>query len=217
MKIFSLLIILHSLSLQETTAHTLAYALGLLALYPEEQEKLYQESKSLPENPTFDIYSSLTRCQAIFNETLRLWPPVPHQPKRAVQDCFIPCRSTQSSDVPIQQTFVPKDARLLIDIMGLGMNPHLWEDAANFNPNRFIDTEDYKWNRSAFVPFSQGNRSCLGRQFALAEGAILLALISRRYRIELREADSQAYKQGTESFTSMRDRVLDSDLKSKEF
>ena len=31
----------------QTTAHTLAFTLGLLALYPDEEEKLYQEIKSV--------------------------------------------------------------------------------------------------------------------------------------------------------------------------
>jgi cytochrome P450 len=37
--------------IRQTTAHTLCFALALLALYPYEQEKLYQHIKSVIPNP----------------------------------------------------------------------------------------------------------------------------------------------------------------------
>lgn len=63
----------------ETTAHTLAFAFALLALYPEEQEKLCQESKEVfhsdTEYPGYVAYGQLVRALACFHETLRVFPP----------------------------------------------------------------------------------------------------------------------------------------------
>lgn len=41
----------HNLAGHETTAHSLCYSLGLLALYQDEQERSYKEiKKAIPEN-----------------------------------------------------------------------------------------------------------------------------------------------------------------------
>jgi len=46
---------------------------------------------------------------------------------------------------------------------------HYWPEPELFKPDRFIDTEEYRWNRDAFVPFSAGARSCVGQKFAQVE------------------------------------------------
>lgn len=46
---------------------------------------------------------------------------------------------------------------------------YYWPEPEEFKPDRFIDTEEYKYDRDAFVPFSSGARSCVGRKFAEVE------------------------------------------------
>jgi len=71
----------------------------------------------------------------------------------------------------------------------LHMNPLYWgEDAAEFKPERFIDTESYTWPRNAYLPFSAGARSCMGQRFALAETVGILASVVRRYQIRVPDA-----------------------------
>jgi hypothetical protein len=64
----------------ETTAHTLCFTFALLALYPDEQERLYQHVKgvmsSLDGVPAYEDMSRFTQSLAVFYETLRLFPPV---------------------------------------------------------------------------------------------------------------------------------------------
>jgi len=68
----------------------------------------------------------------------------------------------------------------------LHMNPLYWgDDAAEFKPERFIDTESYQWPRNAYLPFSGGARSCIGQRFALAETVGILASVVRRYQIRV--------------------------------
>lgn len=61
-------------------AHTLAFALGLLALYPDEQEALFAEVQAIEPDPEADIpyrsYPKFAHAQAILQETLRLYPSV---------------------------------------------------------------------------------------------------------------------------------------------
>ncbi|EKM77571.1 hypothetical protein AGABI1DRAFT_43298, partial [Agaricus bisporus var. burnettii JB137-S8] len=63
----------------ETTAHTLCYTFALLALYQDEQEKLYQDIRSIVKDtraPTYKEMPLLTRPLAVFYETLRMFPSV---------------------------------------------------------------------------------------------------------------------------------------------
>lgn len=46
---------------------------------------------------------------------------------------------------------------------------YYWPEPEEFKPDRFIDTETYKYDRDAFIPFSSGARSCVGRKFAEVE------------------------------------------------
>ncbi len=75
----------------------MAFAFGLLALYPEEQEKLYKEIKELMPDDEAEIpysdYPLFTRALAVTNETLRIFPPVIGIPKQVtpLQDTILPC------------------------------------------------------------------------------------------------------------------------------
>jgi cytochrome P450 len=181
-------------------------------MHPEEQDKLHAEASKLGDSPAYEEFTSLVRCQAVFNETLRLFPPVPGIPKYAVEDTFVPYHTIDTGEK--RQMLIPKDSRIMVDEISLASNPDLWESPNEFKPDRFIDTPTYKWNRAAFMPFSGGVRSCIGQRFAQVEGAIMLALISKHYKLELQESDTARYRAGSESFESMQDRVLASDTYS---
>lgn len=51
-----------------------------------------------------------------------------------------------------------------------------------FRPQRFIG--ERTWPRSAYIPFGGGQRTCIGKHFALMEGILILAAIGRRRRLE---------------------------------
>lgn len=44
-----------------------------------------------------------------------------------------------------------------------------WPEPEEFKPERFIDTDEYKWDRDSFMPFSAGARACIGRKFSEVE------------------------------------------------
>ncbi|KAK7682022.1 hypothetical protein QCA50_014986 [Cerrena zonata] len=167
----------------ETTAHTLTFAFALLALYPDEQERLYEEIvKYLPGDklPTYEEANSMTYLTAVINETLRMYPPVVAVPKRAAEDTTF-VTTTHAGDrlsVP-----VPKGSILSLNFYALHYNPKYWENPHAFKPSRFLGD----WPRDAFMPFSAGSRSCIGRRFAELESMVVLAMIVKNYKIAVKE------------------------------
>ncbi|KAF8162437.1 cytochrome P450 [Mycena galopus ATCC 62051] len=187
----------------ETTAHSLSFAVALLALYPEAQHKIYEEARTLwPDGaPTVASVSSykesmprLPYTLATFHETLRLCPDVVRLAKTVHADATIQAHrftiSTKDEIDNIQEISVPIKAGsiVMVDILGLHMNPMYWgPDVASFRPERFIDTESYRWPRDAFLAFSGGARNCIGQRFALTESVCLLASLVRGYEISVPE------------------------------
>ncbi|GBE81403.1 hypothetical protein SCP_0311320 [Sparassis crispa] len=186
----------------ETTAHTLAYAFIMLALYQDEQEILYQHIKSvLPDGriPTYEEMGLLTQSMAVFHETLRMFPPVCSIPKHCVEDTTLLTRNAAGEAVLVP---IPKGTNIVIHTPGLHYNPRYWPDPHTFKPARFLSD----WPRDAFMPFSGGARSCLGRRFSETEGVAILTYLVSRYRIEVKEEPQFA----SETFEQRKDRLLES-------
>jgi len=184
----------------ETTAHALAYTFALLVLYQDEQEKLYEHIKSvIPDGrmPTYDDMPKLTYAMAVFNETLRMFPPVVIIPKYAEEDTFFTTKNSKGENITVT---VPKGTYISINTPGLHYNPRYWKDPHKFDPSRFLGD----WPRDAFLPFSGGPRACLGRKFAETEAMVVLAYSILRYKVTVTEEPRFA----GETFEQRKERVL---------
>ncbi|KAH9899364.1 cytochrome P450 [Cubamyces lactineus] len=184
----------------ETTAHTLGYAFIFLALYPEEQEKFYQNIKSiLPSDraPTYDELSSLSYAMAVLNETLRHFAPVITIPKRSAEDTTFNVTNAAGEKATIP---VPRGSYLALSTASLHHNPRYWDDPEAFKPERFLG--DY--SRDAFIPFSGGPRGCIGRGFAETETVAVLSMIVSRYKVEVKNEPQFA----GETFEQRKARLL---------
>jgi len=167
----------------ETTAHTLCFTFALLALYPDEQERLYKHIRSvLPDGqiPTYEMMPLLTYSTCVFHETLRMFPPVTNIPKLCEEDTTLTVGNANGEKRTIP---VPKGVRITIDTPGLHYNPRYWKDPHSFKPARFMED----WPRDAFLPFSAGPRACLGRKFFETEAIATLTMLVSQYKITIKE------------------------------
>ncbi|KAJ6582915.1 cytochrome P450 [Mycena vulgaris] len=187
----------------ETSAHSLSFTVGLLALYPDVQDKIYEETIRLwpsgcPTTASNSSYKEsmpkLPYTLAVFQETIRLFPSIVRLSKLVQTDTNLQARrfaTTSDGDIDDIQEFlvsVPRGSIIMIDILGVHTSPIYWErDAGEFKPERFLDTESYRWPRDAFFAFSTGPRNCIGQRFALTEGVCLLASLVHSYRISVPE------------------------------
>jgi len=140
---------------QETTATTLSFALILLAVYQEIQEKLYKEVFRLIGDriPTYDDYPTLTYCQYIMKETLRMYPPVTILTKTAAKDITLQIpmskyqnlsnssssqqtikNTTQEETIPLS---ISKGTIVVLNVGATHYNPLYWPNPEEFIPERF--------------------------------------------------------------------------------
>ncbi|KAI8969408.1 cytochrome P450 [Trametes punicea] len=186
-------------------AHTLAYAFILLALYPDEQEKLYQAIKATLHDghtPGYEEFSSFAYSMAVFNETLRLFPPVITIPKQSAEHTSF----TTTNAAGARRTIpVPRGTFVTVHTPALHSNPKYWApDPEAFRPARFLEA----YPRDAFLPFSGGPRGCIGRGFSETESIAVLTLVVSRYRVEVKHEPRFA----GETFEQRKARLLKSKL-----
>ncbi|KAI5475828.1 hypothetical protein MNV49_000792 [Pseudohyphozyma bogoriensis] len=204
----------------ETSANTLAYAMTLLALYPEEQKKLFEHIDEVAPEGTelnYNTMSKLTGVLAVFQETLRLFPAVVVVPKWTVENTHIPV-SANPDGTPAPPVFIPQWTEILINNIALHRSPRYWgEDHDVFRPDRFIDAPDgsYRWPRDAYLAFSGGPRACLAQKFATTTSTVTIASIIRKYSVHLQEdLDGTGEKRRLAGETHMQkvERVTDSTI-----
>jgi cytochrome P450 len=63
-------------------------------------------------------------------------------------------------------------------------HPEFWPEPERFAPDRFEPANADARRRFAWVPFGNGPRVCIGREFALMEGQIVLATLARATALE---------------------------------
>ncbi|HZF91762.1 bifunctional cytochrome P450/NADPH--P450 reductase [Streptomyces sp.] len=161
----------------ETTSGAMSFALYYLAKHPTALHLVQREADALwgdradPE-PTYDEIGRLTYTRQVLNEALRLWPTAAAFSRHALDDTLlggrVPLRAGQAVTVV---------APMLHRQPVWGDNPEL------FDPSRFTPEAEAARPVHAFKPFGTGERACIGRQFALHEATMLLAMLVHRYRL----------------------------------
>jgi cytochrome P450 len=160
----------------ETTSLALSFTFYLLALHPAAAERLEAELDAVVGDrpPTASDVPRLSFADCVVRESMRLYPPAWSIAREAVADCRIGeydiPRGTQLWPV---QWVVHHDARW-------------FDDPYAFRPERWEDDRARNLPRCAYFPFGDGPRSCIGQSFAMLEAVLILAVIARRWRPELR-------------------------------
>jgi cytochrome P450 len=62
-------------------------------------------------------------------------------------------------------------------------HPTLWPDPGRFDPHRFAPEQAAGRHKLAWSPFGAGQRQCIGRDFAIMEAQISLAMIVQHYTL----------------------------------
>ncbi|WP_407931974.1 cytochrome P450 [Erythrobacter aurantius] len=152
-----------------------------LATNPEWQEKLREEVFAVTGGPdgdgkprplSYDDLAKLDLTEMAFKEALRMIPPVPSMPRRALRE------------FEYEGYRIPAGQMVGINIYWTHHSEEYWDDPFTFDPMRFTPDKVKARHKYAWVPFGGGAHMCLGLHFAYMQVKILLAQLLQRYRIE---------------------------------
>jgi cytochrome P450 len=163
----------------ETTALALTWTWHALNHNPQALRALRAEIDSVlgGREPTMADLPNLPYTLAVLEESMRLYPPVPFTVRKA----YAPARLGP---------FEVEAGRLIgISINNIHRHPDFWPDAHRFDPERFLPANKSALRREAYMPFLIGGHMCIGLNFALMEGQLLLAMMAQHF--DIRELPNQ--------------------------
>ena len=114
----------------------------------------------------------------ILHEVLRLYPPAA-MITRCVQEEITVGRKVR----------LPAGVEFMFPLIMLHQDRRIWgDDAKEFKPERFGDGVP----NGAYFPFGWGPRICIGKNFAMLEAKMAIAMILQRYSFQLSPSYSHA-------------------------
>jgi cytochrome P450 len=158
----------------ETATAAMAFAIHLLATHPEAEAKVLAEVDAFGRNatPSFqDLHERFPYIEAVFKESLRMYPPVPLTIREAERE------------LSLGQYAVPAGTYLAVSVYGLQRDPRYWPDPDVFRPERFLQGGDA--SKEAYMPFGEGTRSCVGQRYAWQEAVLAFVRIYQRTALRL--------------------------------
>ena len=162
----------------ETTSGMLSFAVYFLLNNPHVLQKAYEEAdrvlgRDVNAKPTAQQVNQLVYIGQILKESLRLWPTAPAFGLYPYQ------HETIGGKYKLRKrTFVTVLTAML------HRDKSVWGPQAEvFNPDNFAPEREAKMPPHAYKPFGNGQRACIGRQFAMTEATLVLGLILQRFRL----------------------------------
>ncbi len=161
--------------IHETTANSLAWTWYLLSQAPEVEARLHAELLQVlgARLPTLADVPQLVYTRAVFDEAIRLYPPVPVLGRQAMHG------------ETIRERPIPVGSLLLVVPWLLHRHRLLWERPDHFVPDRFLPENAGARERYSYVPFSVGPRVCAGQAFGQAEAILCIATLAQSARLQL--------------------------------
>ena len=163
----------------DTTSNTSCAILYWTVKTPGVLEKLQKElDATIPSGvdiPTYEMVKDLPYLQNVINETLRI---------HSTSSLGLPRLIPPGPGVDILGDHFPANTVLSVPAYTIHHSKDIWgSNASEFVPERWDNLTERQKN--AFIPFSYGPRSCVGRNVAEMELALIVATTFRRYEFDL--------------------------------
>ncbi|KAG5309664.1 CP6J1 protein, partial [Acromyrmex insinuator] len=166
----------------ETSSSIMSFVGFYLARYPKIQEKLREEVISVlnkyDSEITYEGLREMTYMDQVINETMRLIPAGLSMKKRCTEEFEL-----KGSDGVVCR--VPPGMEIFIPVQALHKDPQYWENPEEYDPERFNSDRKQNIDRFTFLPFGEGPRICVGMRMAQLQIKAGLAMIIRKYNLEL--------------------------------
>ena len=169
----------------DTTTSTLTSMMYELALHPEWQDRIREESRALGKDQIdFKDLESPGAIQLVMNETLRRYPPLSTMPRMAT-------REFQYGGYR-----VPAGTMVIVFPIHTHHMSEWWTNPFSFDPERFSDARaEHRRHSHSFVPFGGGAHMCIGFRFAEIQIRAILHQIVQRFRWSVRKGYTMPVQQ----------------------
>ena len=157
----------------ETTSGLLTFTLYELLRNPAVLAQAYAEVDAVLPGDAPPVYADLARLPVldrVLKETLRLWPTAPAFAVAPFEDVILGGRYR-----------LRQNRRISVVLTALHRDPKVWAHPERFDIDRFLPENEARLPAHAYMPFGHGERACIGRQFALTEAKLALALMLRNF------------------------------------
>ena len=160
----------------DTTTSTLTSIVYRLAKHPQWQQKLRDEFNSIGvEHLNYDDLEKMEQTSLVFREVLRMHPPLPTIPRRAIRD------------IEFKGYKIPKNAAVGVVPLHTHYMPEYWTNPYKFDPERFTpERAEHKKHFYQWVPFGGGHHKCLGLNFAEIQSKVFLYHFLRRFEVSVK-------------------------------
>jgi cytochrome P450 len=157
---------------REAAAQTVAWAWTLLAQNPEAADALHAEvDKVLGSRlPTAADLPDLAYCEMVFQETLRLHPPV-----------WLISRQAKK-ETRLGEWYAPAGSTIFVSPYIIHHSQRYFTAPDRFIPERFGESF-LKRGSSGYMPFGAGTYAEVEREYATIIGTLVLALAAQRFRL----------------------------------
>lgn len=168
----------------DTTSSAITHTFYALALYPEIQEKLFQEIRASEQTNSgggevaYDALKKLAYLDAVVSEAMRLYTTVPMTIKIAAEDDYLP-----------DGTFIPAGVEVQYTPWHMARHGPLWgDDPLVFRPERWLEMTT-RPSAFEFPLFQAGPRICPGMMMALTEVKLLVVVLLREFHVKIQEGE----------------------------
>ncbi|CAI2196850.1 6075_t:CDS:2, partial [Funneliformis geosporum] len=164
------------------TANLLSFIIYHVASNPDVKKKMFEEIDGVFQGDktrsiTEDDYEKLKYCEAIIKEVDRVLPVL-----------NTVARYSQEPD-EIAGYKWPAGTMFHVNTASIHKNKDYWEEPERFNPDRWM-IKDFEPKKFSFIMFGGGLRICPGRKLAMIEMICLMALLYRKFDIDLIDKNS---------------------------
>jgi cytochrome P450 len=156
---------------QETTALALTWLWYLLSQHEQPRRRLAEELDTVLNGraPQYEDLANLPYTRMVIDESMRLYPPAWGFSRQALED-----DSMGGYDLP-------RGWLVFVTPYVLHRLPAHWEDAEQFDPERFSPARSAGRSKFVYIPFGAGPRQCIGNHFAMIEMLLVVATLAQRF------------------------------------
>eukprot|EP00736_Rhodelphis_marinus_P000769 Rmarinus@m.18974 len=161
----------------DTTSALLTRVFQELSKNPEVEQKVVEEIYSVlgPDRlPNYEDIARMKYVHMVIKETLRIHPSIGGFVKRALEE------------VDLGPYHINKNQQIVVSCIAAHRDKRYWGETPDvFNPDNFLPENERERHKYCYLPFSGGNRSCIGLTLATLEAKCAIAMICRRFWLRM--------------------------------